>query len=150
MSLTVSVDSKALRTVLDRVISLMDDMSPIMSAVGMEMETRISGRFETQSDPLGVAWMPWQSATVNSYPKGGNNRLLDRFGDMLDSVNHQFDSNSVLIGFGDPKAAYHEWGTKRMERRGLLFDDPDAGTLAPADEAALLDVVVDVLNRTID
>ena len=48
---------------------------------------------------------------------------------------------------GDVYAAYHEWGTKnklgtiKMVRRGLLFDDPNAGTLAPADETAVLDIL---------
>lgn len=148
--MSVTVESKALHTVLDRVTDLTDDMSPFMSAVGMEMENRIRGRFQTQSDPSGAAWMPWQPATLTSYPKDGNKRLLDRFGDMIGSLNHQFDSHSAEIGFGDPKAAYHEWETKRMARRGMLFDDPDAGTLAPDDEAALLDIVALVLNQELE
>lgn len=150
MSLIITVDSSLLDTVLARVIALGDDMSPIMSALGMEMENRVRGRFETQSDPLGQAWSPWKPSTVASYPKGGNKRLLDRFGDMLQSTTHTFDSNSAEIGFGDPTATYHEWGTKRMERRGLLFSDPDAGTLAPEDEASLLEVVADFLEATLD
>lgn len=150
MSLIITVDSSLLDTVLARVIALGDDLSPLMSAIGQQMENSVLGRFETQSDPLGQAWAPWKPSTVASYPKGGNKRLLDRFGDMLQSTTHTFDSNSAEIGFGQPYAAYHEWGTKRMERRGLLFADPDAGTLAPEDEATLLEVVADFLEQTID
>lgn len=149
MSLTVTVDSLALKEVLDRLYAATDDLSPIMSAIGMEMESRISGRFESETDPLGVKWLPWKPVTEQRYPKGGNRKLLDCFGDMLGSLNHTFDDHSATIGFGDPKAAYHEWGTKHMDRRGMLFTDPYAGTLAPDDEAALLDIVTSLLEQSI-
>lgn len=42
---------------------------------------------------------------------------------------------------GKPYAAFHEWGTERMPRRGLVFADPDAGTLAKGDEDAVLDII---------
>ena len=61
--------------------------------------------------------------------------------DMLASLTHQADATSVRVGFGKPYAAFHEWGTEHMPRRGLLFDDPDAGTLAEGDEAAVLDII---------
>lgn len=141
MSLTVSVDSKSLSAVLDKLYQLTGDMAPVMSAIGMEMESRISARFESESDPLGAAWMPWKESTVKNYPEGGNKRLLDCFGDMLGSLNHSYDAQSATIGFGDPKAAYHEWGTEHMERRGLIFADPDSGTLSPDGERALVDIV---------
>ena len=34
--------------------------------------------------------------------------------------------------------------------RGLLFADPDAGTLAPDDERALIDVVMQTLDAALD
>ena len=140
MSLRITVDNTPLADIFARIGRQFDDLTPFMSAIGMEMETRISWRFETQTDPLGVAWMPWKESTVKKYPKGGNKRLLDCFGDMLASLNHSADAESVTIGFGDPKAAYHEWGTIHMDRRGLLFADPDSGTLSPDDERALVDI----------
>jgi phage virion morphogenesis protein len=146
MSLTITVESRPLRTVLDSLLTVMNDLSPVMSEIGMEFENRVRGRFETQSDPDGVPWTPWKPATLKSYPKNGNRRLLNREGDLLRSLNHHFDSTSAEIGFGDPKAAFHEWGTEHMERRGMLFDDPDAGTIAPGDEVMLLDIVRDILN----
>ena len=147
MSLTVEVTSGPLMTILDRLYQTATDMSPIMSAAGMEMESRISGRFESQTDPLGGKWLPWKESTVKSYPKGGNKRLLDCIGDMLDSLNHSFDDRSATVGFGDPKAAHHEWGTEHMERRGMIFADPEVGTLSPDDERALQNVVEMLLNR---
>ena len=60
---------------------------------------------------------------------------------MVRDVNHQADKTSVRIGFGQPYATYHEFGTKHMLRRGLLFADPNAGTLAKGDEDAVLDIL---------
>lgn len=144
--ITVHVDDSAFREYLRRLQGRLGDMSEPMAAIGGMLEARISGRFETESDPTGVAWMPWAESTRASYPEDGNARILDRYGDMLSSLNWQADASSVRVGFGQPYAVYHEWGTKRMPRRGLLFENPDAGALAPDDEKAVLDLLLDWLD----
>ena len=65
---------------------------------------------------------------------------------MLASLNWRADASSVTVVFGQPYAAYHEWGTRRMPRRGLMFENPDAGTLAPDDERAIVDILADLLT----
>lgn len=150
MSLTVTVDSAPLAAVLDHLYEVTHDLTPVMSAIGMEMESRVSQRFETMTDPLGNPWAKWKPSTEENYPKSGNKRLLDRFGDMLSGLSHQATADSAIIGFDREYAAYHEWGTRKMERRGLLFADPDAGTLAPDDEHALIDIVMAVLDAALD
>lgn len=139
--LTITVDDKAFRDSLAQLYRGIGNLTPVMQDIGMALESRISGRFESRTDPSGHAWSPWAQSTVDSYPEDGNRRLLDRYGDMLASLNHQADATSVRIGFGQPYAAFHEWGTERMPRRGLLFSDPDAGTLADGDEEAVLDIL---------
>ena len=139
--LTITADDKVFRSSLANLYRGMGDLTPVMQSIGMELESRISGRFESRTDPSGNAWAPWAQSTVDSYPDGGNRRLLDRYGDMLASLIHQADATSVRVGFGQPYAAFHEWGTEHMPRRGLLFADPDAGTLAEGDEAAVLDIL---------
>ena len=139
--LTITADDKAFRDSLAQLYRGMGNLTPVMQSIGMELESRISGRFESRTDPSGNAWAPWAQSTVDSYPDGGNRRLLDRYGDMLASLSHQADATSVRVGFGQTHAAFHEWGTQHMPRRGLLFADPDAGTLAESDEAAVLDIL---------
>jgi phage gpG-like protein len=34
---------------------------------------------------------------------------------------------SVTVGFADPYAVFHEFGTKRMARRGMLTTNPERG-----------------------
>lgn len=139
--LTVQVDDRSFRSYLDTLHRRLGDLTPGMQSVGMELESRISGRFESRTDPNGNSWAPWEPATSAGYPANGNRRLLDRYGDMLGSLNHQADASSVRVGFGQPYAVFHEWGTEHMARRGMLFADPDAGTLGPEDEAAVLDIL---------
>lgn len=144
--LTITADDKAFRDSLAQLYRGMGNLTPVMQSIGMELESRISGRFESRTDPSGNAWAPWAQSTVDSYPDGGNRRLLDRYGDMLASLSHQADATSVRVGFGQPYATFHEFGTEHMPRRGLLFADPDAGTLGAGDEVAVLDVLEIYLN----
>lgn len=146
--LTVTIDSKPVLDMLTRLARRMDNLTPVMNDIGMALDTRVRERFETQRDPLGKTWEPWADATKESYPKGGHRRLMDRYGDMLGSLSFRADKTSARIAFsavaskdGDVYAAYHEWGTRKMPRRGLLFADPDAGTLAPNDERTVLDIL---------
>lgn len=141
MSASIRIDDRFVLEFLHGLRDKIDDMTPVMDSIGQEMETRVSNRFETQTDPMGVAWSPWAESTKATYPEDGNGRLLDRYGDMLSSLNHQADESSVTYGFGMPYAAYHEYGTDRMPRRGLLTDDPESGVLSEGDEVAVLELL---------
>lgn len=146
MPLTITADTKFITDYLDQVGKRIDDPAPLLDQIGMLMETRISNRFETMTDPGGTKWAPWAESTKANYPDDGHGRLLDRYGDMLRSLTHTADSRSASIGFSAPQAAYHEFGTKHMPRRGLLFDDPEAGDLGMGDRQAILDLVSDYLE----
>lgn len=144
--LTVTVNNAGLAELLGGLQRRMDNLQPAMEAIGTTLESRVSGRFETETDPLGHPWAPWAPSTVENYPEDGNRRILDRYGDMLASLSSRAEPTKVAVGFGQPYAAYAEWGTRYMPRRGLLMDDPDAGTLAPADEAAVLEILQTFLD----
>lgn len=60
---------------------------------------------------------------------------------MLRSLSYQVTATSVTVGFGQPVATYHEWGTKHMPRRGLLWADPDLEVLSEADTEVVLEVL---------
>lgn len=147
MSIGVDIDSRPVQDVLSRLLAVANDLTPAMDSIGMALESRISERFETTSDPTGQDWAPWRPSTRESYPKDGNGTVLDRYGDMLASLSHDATADSTTIGFGQPYAAYHEFGTRAMVRRGLLFDDPLARTLAPADEAAVLEILESFIKQ---
>lgn len=139
--ITISFDDRSVLQALRDLEGRVSDMIPAMNEIGMEIEGRVSARFETQRDPSGQAWKPWAESTRKYYPKDGNGSILDRHGDMLDSLNYQADKTSVSIGFGVDYAVYHEFGTRNMPRRGLLTADPDAGLLSNEDEQTVLTIV---------
>lgn len=146
--LTVTVQSAAVTESLSQLQRKAGNLQPAMQSIGQTLQTRISGRFESRRDPLGKSWAPWTESTKKSYPKDGNRKILDRYGDMLASLNFKASPTKVTTGFGaiaskngDIYAAYHEYGTKRMRRRGLLFADPNQGTISPADNQAILDII---------
>lgn len=138
----VSISDGAFREYLAQLQARLGNLEPVMADIGAVLESRISGRFETETDPSGQPWAPWAASTRESYPDDGNGRILDCYGDMLASLNWQADASSVRVGFGQPYAAFHVWGTKRMPRRDPMFDDPDAGTLVEDDEQLVLDLVL--------
>lgn len=146
----IKIDSQPVLDAFNRLIAAGQEPRTLLDAIGMEMESRVSARFETKTDPTGAPWAPWKPSTVKSYPKSGaNNKLLDRFNDMLGSLNHQADNDSVFVGFGQPYAQYHEFGTSKMERRGMLTADPVAGTLGAGDEEAIVGVLRAALENAV-
>lgn len=144
--LTITVDDTAFRQHLAALQDRLVDLTEAMAGIGQEMETRIAGRFETATDPSGTPWAPWAKSTLKSYPPDGNHRLLNCTGDMLGHLSWSADAASVRVGFVEPYATYHEFGTRKMPRRGLLFADPETGTLAPADERAVIEILEDFLH----
>lgn len=145
--ISVQIDDSPFRDQVRLLSYRMRDLTPVLEGVGAALESNVRSRFESRTDPDGMPWAPWAQSTRDSYPEGGNRRLLDRYGDMLDGVSYQLEGDaSVRVGFDKEYATYHEWGTEHMPRRGLLMSDPDAGTLSEEDNALVLDVINDFLN----
>lgn len=145
--ITIQIDSRSVMDALQELLRRSQDMRPVMDAIGQRLEERVSNRFESKTDPEGHPWAPWKPSTRKSYPKNGNGTLLDRYGDMLDHLNHHADATSVTVGFGKAYARYHETGTARMARRGMLATD--TGQFGPEDERAILDLVHSYLAEAI-
>ena len=151
--LIITVEDSAFRAKLEKLQASLGNLTPVMSEIGQQLESNVRQRFETRTDPSGAPWKPWAPSTQASYPSAksksatrseygvGNARLLDRYGTMLQSLNHQADGHSVTIGFATDYAVFHEYGTQNMPRRGMLLADPDQGSLGEDDEATVLDII---------
>jgi phage gpG-like protein len=61
--ITIEVQDREVLDVLRQLQARLDDLSPVMEAIGQRLEERISMRFETESDPSGAAWATWKTAT---------------------------------------------------------------------------------------
>lgn len=144
---SIEIDSVSVREALNKLVLRCQDMYPVMNSIGQRMEERVSARFESKTDPAGQHWAQWKPATVKSYPNDANGTLLDRYGDMLESLSYQANSSSATIGFGQPYSLYHELGTKHMTRRGML--STDTGELGDKDEADILSLLNDYFSERI-
>lgn len=117
----------------------------LMGAIGARLETNVQRRFDTKRDPSGNSWAGLQPSTVKSYLKlyAGSipGSLLDRTRRMRDSLTHNPGADFVDVGFSDPKAAYHIYGTKRMVRRDPLTANPETGHLGDEDRQDVLDEI---------
>lgn len=140
----IDIDDREVRQALAQLAQRVADMTPAMRAIGQEMETRLATRFETRRDPAGRPWAPLRPATEKA--KRGRGAILYRTGEMLDSRTHRAGSLEVAWGFGKPYAAYHEFGTKKMPRRGLLMADPERGALGEEDRRSILDILAEYLR----
>lgn len=157
IELSVQVSSPQLEAALTRLVRGMRNLKPVMDEVGQALESQVSARFETETDPDGQAWAAWSTATGESYPTdGAHGRLLNRYGKMLQSLYRKADEASVRVGLTavasrsqDVYAVYHEFGTQYMPRRGLLTADPSTATLGDADERAVLEILEDHLQGLI-
>ena len=118
----------------------------LAEAMAGRLLQRIAVRFDGKSDPNGNRWTPILESTRlhlmrrSSLSGNGTNigSLLERSRAMRSSLTSAKISGGWAVGFGRSYAVYHEFGTKRMVRRGLIFSNPQTGELSPADLSALL------------
>lgn len=119
--------------------------SRLLDAIGATLESKVEQRFDAKLDPNGQKWAPLAESTQLRYAKKDRKRkrgsLLERSRLMRNSLTYQVQSDSVLLGFGVAYAAYHETGTRKMPRRGLLTGDPATGLLGAADRQAVLELL---------
>ncbi len=129
----------------------------IQEAMGQRLQERMGLRFDTKLDPNGKAWDPLAESTKARYDaedgtRGNGKRagsLLQRTGLMRASLTRFVGSRDVTVGFTRPYAKWHETGTRRMPRRGLVFSDPTSGTLSDGDIDAMQRVGLRVLEGKI-
>lgn len=50
--LTITADNSAFKSYLDKLQKTLGDLTPAMRGIGMAMENRVKGRFETKTDPV--------------------------------------------------------------------------------------------------
>jgi phage gpG-like protein len=148
--LRVEIRDAGLVRALAGAVSALEHPQALMERIGAVLEANIEQRFRSKTDPDGNPWLPLAESTRERYKavyKGTvPGSLLERTRHMRQSLAHEASDAFVDVGFGDVKAQWHETGTGRMPRRGLLAGDFVAGTLGAADQADVLTEVNDYLS----
>ena len=144
--LLVQVDDADIQALLDNTLAALENPEPLLRTIGETIRVNVAGRLASNTDPTGAPWAPLAEATL-ARKKGRGSTLVDS-GDMRRSLTYNLGSDYVEIGFGEPYAQYHETGTERMPRRGLLLadigfsDDGDvSASLGEGDRQDILDDV---------
>lgn len=125
----------------------------LMDAIASRLKANVELRFETKTDPNGLAWLPLAESTRARYEKQDKGKrkgsLLQRTGLMLGSLTSNATDAAAEVGFSRPYAWWHEIGTQRMPRRSMLTDDPIAGRLGAQDRQDVLDELEDFLGTAL-
>lgn len=151
MAITVDVEGDALLGALDRAIGVLASPLELFEDIGAKLELNAQVRFDTKTDPTGAKWKPLKPATIER--KRGVGSLLIATNVLRQSLAFNATDEYVEIGTSraTPGGAWqvgflHEFGTRRMPRRGILLADPESGTLGEQDEADILAIVVQSLD----
>ena len=124
--ITIEIQDAEALSVLAVLEQRLEDLHPVLDAIGAKIEGNVKIRFDLGQDPTGAAWSPLKPSTIKSYqkkyPNGIPGSLLNRTGGnqgLMGSLSYVVDGDSVRIGFGQEYALYHEFGTSKMVRRGM-------------------------------
>lgn len=154
--LTIQIDDAALQQRLNNAIAQLERPRELLDAVGAVLETNVALRIDDfKADPNGAPWAALMPSTQKAYVKKykGNvpGSLLDRYGlsaggsgggGLRAGLTHNMvGDNAVEIGFDVPYAIFHEFGTSKMKRRGLLTGNPTTRQLGEEDRADVEDLV---------
>lgn len=150
--ISILVENEEVLQALNRLQAKLGNLQPAFTQAGAKLQSSINVRFQTKVSPAGVAWAALKPSTQLSYSKKYKGKtpgsLLDRSTNgLLKSLTRRVNPNGVVVGFGKPYAAYHEFGTKKMERRGLMFANPNLGLLAQKDSTAIETIFNNFLSK---
>lgn len=107
VSINVQIEDKAVHQAFTRLITVMGDTTPIMSAIGSGLVGSTHRRFVSQKSPDGVAWEKLNP----EYKKAKrNSRILTESGRLRDSISHRAGRDQVTVGTNTPYAAVHQLG----------------------------------------
>ena len=102
---------------IDRAIAAHQDFTPAMAVIATVLASGVENRFDAETDPDGVPWLPSASAMEE-----GRKTLQDKGvrGGLLGSLlnNAGYDASSAWIGTNLPYAGIHQDGGTIRPREG--------------------------------
>jgi phage gpG-like protein len=137
-----------LEAMFKRVRGIAAKSDGLAEAMAGRFVSRIQFRYDSKTDPNGKKWAPISALTRANLERRASltgdgsipGTLLDRHNPgMRSSLTRAKIGRDWMVGFSRKYAIYHEFGTKYMDRRGLIFADPTSGKLSQKDLDALLD-----------
>jgi phage virion morphogenesis protein len=169
MNPSVVIDDSAVKAVLERLATAVEDTTPAMHEIGQYYERRVLENFAAESDPEGRPW-PRLSVTTMGLglakgkrlnkkgylSKAGkqylmNKKILVDRGDLRGSVHYRAERNQVAIGTGGhiPYGGIHQFGgmagrgrkTRIPARPYLAVNEGSGMRLAEKDRLRIIEIV---------
>ena len=157
--ITVEFDDSQVRAALDALTDAGRDLRPAMQEIGERLLNSAKERFVDEEAPDGSAWAPLSEGTLKAKPRNPG-KILTRDGYLRGNLAYRADSHSVEIGSPSIYAGTHQFGAEQgafgvtsrsspipwgdIPARPFLADA--GGGLAPEDERAIVDIVIDYLR----
>lgn len=161
----ITVDAAPVLAYLRILSRKMDDMTPVMRAIGNIIANQADEAFENQASPAGAPWKPLKQGTIlartrrvtgeKTFRKNGNltkraasiakgAQILIDHNTLRNSLTVEATGNSVTVGYGTRYAAIHQLGgaTGRGHRTIL-----PARPFLPDDASLDFDEITDVITR---
>jgi len=116
----VTINDAEVQRAFTRLVSVMENTTPVMSVIGTALVASTHRRFISQTDPDGAAWAalnPDYAATKR------NARILTESGRLRDSINSDAGRDQVRVGTNTIYAAIHQFGgtIKPVSASHLIF-----------------------------
>ena len=81
----------------------------LLTDVGVELEGQIKDRFAERRAPDGRRWQPLSPVTKR-LRRGGGGHILERSGELRESITHVLDGDELQVGSNKVYAAVHQYG----------------------------------------
>lgn len=131
---------------LQAIARLLEQPTQPLREVGEHLVNRVDDTFRKQEDPYGGRWAPLSAATIKAKRKrGGIQKILQDTGRMRATANYRVQGSVLQVGLSDRKAAFHQYGTRRMPARPIL---PDRG-LPEEDTQEIQEIFTNWLGRAL-
>lgn len=107
VTLDVEIRDHGVDAAFTRLIGLMQNTSPVMSAIGTGLVSSTHRRFISQTSPEG---QPWAAHNPDYKATKRNSRILTESGRLRDSINDQAGNDWARVGTNVVYAAIHQLG----------------------------------------
>jgi len=169
MNISVKIDDKQVAGNIDKLLTKVSNLSPLMTKIGALYERRVMENFQNESSPDGTKWQRLSQPTLliglkknkGFKKKGGlsakgkryitGKKILFETGDLSGSIHFQAGPSSVKIGTSGsiPYAEVHQFGGKAGRGRKvtiparpyLAINDGGKMDLAEKDRLWILDLI---------
>lgn len=144
--ITIEINDDAISQALGSALGRLDDMTPVMQAIGRQLQESTIRRFAAGQAPDGT---PWAANSPVTLARKRDPRPLFGISGMLNSqISYEADASSVQVGSNRIYAAMMQFGGTKAKFPHLWGNIPARPFLgiSDQDQADILDIIGEALE----